>query len=76
LILDNRLANAVHTLSEIPFLVRPNGSSYAWSPYRYAVYLHWMRLTAEQVDTQPDVLERTLFTPQRGVSDVEGDAAD
>jgi hypothetical protein len=46
LILDNVLVTKVQTL--MPYLVQRNGDSYAWSPYRYAVYLHWMRYTAER----------------------------
>lgn len=42
LILDNRLANAVHKLSQLPHLVAGNRQSLAWTPNRYSVYLHWM----------------------------------
>jgi hypothetical protein len=42
LILDNRLANAVHKLSRLPHLVTESRQSLAWTPYRYSVYLHWM----------------------------------
>lgn len=40
LILDNRLANAVHRLSQLPYLVTGDGRSLTWTPYRYSVYLH------------------------------------
>jgi hypothetical protein len=62
LILDNVLARKVHRLSGMPYLVRLRGQSYEWSPYRYAVYLHWMRLTAHALDSTPDELELALFT--------------
>jgi hypothetical protein len=69
LILDNVLANKVTALSEIPYLVRADGRSYAWSPYRYAVYLHWMRQTAKRLACTPDELELTLFqTPWPALS--------
>jgi hypothetical protein len=61
LILDNRLATAVHDLSQMPFLVTGNNRSIVWTPFRYAVYLHWMRQTAEVVDVDPQLLELTLF---------------
>jgi hypothetical protein len=64
LILDNVLAKKVNALSAMPYLVQTNGQSYAWSPYRYAVYLHWMRQTAAQLECSPDELELTLFSPQ------------
>jgi hypothetical protein len=63
LILDNRLANAVHSRSGLPYLVTAQGRSRAWTPYRYAVYLHWMRQTAEAVGVEPEILELTLFGP-------------
>ena len=63
LILDNRLANAVHERSQLPHLVRSDGRSVAWTPYRYAVYLHWMRQTAQKVGVWPEMLELTLFGP-------------
>jgi hypothetical protein len=68
LILDKVLATKVETLSDMPYLVQPNGQSHAWSPYRYAVYLRWMYLTAASLDCTADELELTLFAPpQRGV---------
>ncbi len=63
LILDNRLANAVHRLSQLPNLVTRDGQSLAWTPYRYSVYLHWMTQTARTVGVAPDLLELTLFQP-------------
>jgi hypothetical protein len=75
LILDNRLANAVHDLSGMPNLVTAGGRSWPWTPYRYAVYLHWMRQTADAVDVEPDLLELTLFQPPGDIAD-EHDAAD
>lgn len=61
LILDNVLANAVYGLTKMPHLVARNGNPYAWSPYRYAVYLHWMNTTAASVGVTPELLEFTLF---------------
>jgi hypothetical protein len=75
LILDNRLANAVHNLSGLPNLVTADGRSWPWTPYRYAVYLHWMRQIADAVDVEPDLLELTLFQPPGDIAD-EHDAAD
>jgi hypothetical protein len=75
LILDNRMANAVHRLVKIPGLVTDNGHSLPWTPYRYAVYLHWMRQTAHAIGIEPDMLELTLFQPPSDVND-EHDAAD
>jgi hypothetical protein len=75
LILDNRLANAVLELSGLPNLVTADGRSWPWTPYRYAVYLHWMRQTADAVGAEPDVLELTLFQPPGDIAD-EHDAAD
>jgi hypothetical protein len=63
LILDNRLANAVYTRSRLPHLVTSDGRFVAWTPYRYAVYLHWMRQTAQTVGVWPEMLELTLFEP-------------
>jgi hypothetical protein len=63
LILDNRLANAVYTLSRLPHLVTSDSRSVAWTPYRYAVYLHWMRQTAQTIGIWPEMLELTLFEP-------------
>ena len=65
LILDHRLAAAVHQLTAMPYLITPRGQSYAWSPYRYAVYLHWMHRTAERLAVEPDLLELTLFDPPK-----------
>jgi hypothetical protein len=50
----------------MPYLVQPNDQSYAWSPYRYAVYLHWMRQTAVRLGCEADELEVTLFAPPSG----------
>jgi hypothetical protein len=75
LILDNRLANAVSSRSRLPYLVTANGHSLAWTPYRYAVYLHWMKQTARVIKVEPDLLELTLFQPPRDLND-EHDAAD
>jgi len=73
LILDNRLANAVHDLSGgMPHLVTKDGRSEPWTPFRYAVYLHWMRQTAATVGVEPDLLELTLFEPP---GDLEREAA-
>jgi len=63
LILDNRLANAVHKLSQLPNQVTEEGRSLTWTPYRYAVYLHWMTQTARAAGVAPDLLELTLFQP-------------
>jgi hypothetical protein len=65
LILDNRLANAVYGWSGIPHLVTAKGQSLAWTPYRYAVYLHWMRQAASTLDVSPELLELTLFHPPK-----------
>lgn len=75
LILDNLLANAVHRLSRLPHLVTGNGHSLAWTPYRYAVYLHWMAQTAQTARVEPELLELTLFKPPADLSE-KGDAAD
>jgi hypothetical protein len=75
LILDNRLANAVHKLSGLPKLVTKQGRSLPWTPYRYAVYLHWMRQTADALSTAPEMLEATLFQPPADPL-AEHDAAD
>jgi hypothetical protein len=74
LILDNRLANAVHQRSQLPHLVTSKRQSLAWTPYRYAVYLHWMQQTAQRADTEPGLLELTLFQPPGDLAD-ENDAA-
>jgi hypothetical protein len=47
LILDSKLAAAVSRLSHLPSLVIADGRPLAWTPYRYAVYLHWMNQTAQ-----------------------------
>jgi hypothetical protein len=75
LILDNRLANAVYSLSGLPHLVSGKGRSLAWTPYRYAVYLHWMRQTADAVGAEPEMLELALFQQPEDLDD-EHDAAD
>ena len=54
----------------MPYLIKKSGVPYDWSPYRYAVYLHWMHSTAAQLDIEADLLELTLFdtrgaTPRR-----------
>ena len=74
LILDNRLANAVHRLSHLPNLVTGNGQSQAWTPYRYSVYLHWMTQTARTVGVKPEVLELTLFQPPGDLNEEDGAA--
>jgi hypothetical protein len=74
LILDNRLANAVYRLSMLPYLVSEKGRSLAWTPYRYAVYLHWMRQTASVVGVEPEMLELVLFQPPEGLNDEDGAA--
>ena len=63
LILDNRLANAVHMLGHLPQLVTGRGRSLTWTPYRHATYLHWMTQTAQMVGVGPELLELTLFQP-------------
>lgn len=75
LILDKRLATAVHKLSGLPYLITKDARALAWTPYRYAVYLHWMRQTAERADVSPEMLEVTLFEPPADPMD-EQDAAD
>lgn len=75
LILDNRLANVVYDLSGLPRLVNSVGRSWPWTPYRYAVYLHWMRQTAAAVSVEPELLELTMFQAPGNVAD-EHDAAD
>ena len=71
LILDNRVANAVYEHSRLPYLVTAERRSVAWTPYRYAVYLHWMWQTAEMVGVRPETLEFTLF---RSRADPMGEA--
>jgi hypothetical protein len=55
------LAKQVKALSEMQYVVENKGQSLAWSPYRYAVYLHWMRRTASMLQCAPDELELSLF---------------
>jgi hypothetical protein len=74
LILDNRLANAVYNLSQLPHLVTENRQSLNWTPYRYSVYLHWMNQTAQAVGVEPDLLELTLFQPPGDLADETGAA--
>lgn len=74
LILDNRLANAVYGLSHLPNLVTRDGLSLAWTPYRYAVYLHWMTQTARAVGVEPELLEITLFQPPGDLTEENGAA--
>jgi hypothetical protein len=86
LILDNVMAQRMARLSKMDHFLH-NGRPVAWTPYRYAIYLHWMSQTAAAVSAHtsplvvtPDLLELTLFNgvdmetvPQ---PDDEGDAAD
>lgn len=74
MILDNRLANAVYDRSKLPYLVTEDGRSRSWTPYRYAVYLHWMTQTAHAIGAQPEVLELTLFRPPGELSDEDAAA--
>jgi hypothetical protein len=76
LILDNRLANAVHRLSQVPNLVTGNGRSLAWTPYRYSVYLHRMTQTAGAVRAEPELLELTLFQPPGDLNEEAGAETD
>lgn len=69
LILDNVLANAVQRRSELNHLVTARGRSVEWTPFRYAVYLHWMQQTAAMLDVSPQLLELTLFSPPRLAAD-------
>ncbi len=64
LILDNQMGWIVQQLSTMPFLGRRNQSR-AWTTYRYAVYLHWMRLVAAELDVPTDALEYALFGEAR-----------
>lgn len=64
LILDNQLAWIVQKISTMPFLGRRDQSR-AWTTYRYAVYLHWMRLVAANQDVATDALEYALFGEAR-----------
>jgi hypothetical protein len=74
LILDNRLAYAVHRLSQLPNLVTEEGRSLTWTPYRYSVYVHWMTQTARTVGVAPDLLELTLFQPPGSLDEENGAA--
>lgn len=65
LILDRVLARKVHDLCEMKHLVDSRGRSLPWSPYRYSVYLHWMRQTAAAIGCTADELELTLFYSPR-----------
>ncbi|SDI91113.1 hypothetical protein SAMN05444157_0757 [Frankineae bacterium MT45] len=67
LILDNVVASRVYSLSVMPHLVTTRYAALAWTPYRYAVYLHWMnQMTAAlapltgEVKVTADLLEVTL----------------
>ncbi|MFV8242623.1 hypothetical protein [Mycolicibacterium peregrinum] len=68
LILDNVLARKVAALSGMPHLVGDGGRSRAWSPYRYAVYLHWMCQAGTALDCSAEELELTLFTASSALS--------
>ncbi|XVV08288.1 hypothetical protein ACQP2X_25930 [Actinoplanes sp. CA-131856] len=68
LILDARLARRVARLTGSEYGYLKNGRPVAWTPYRYAVYLHWMRQSAAAVSrysgsrvVSPELLELTLF---------------
>lgn len=74
LILDNRLANVVSKLSQMPHLVTGNGLSLAWTPYRYSVYLHWMNQTARAAGVEPELLELALFQPPGELNQENGAA--
>ncbi|SNY52810.1 8-oxoguanine DNA glycosylase OGG fold protein [Paractinoplanes atraurantiacus] len=92
LILDARLARRVARLTGDEYGYLKNGRPVAWTPYRYAVYLHWMRQSAAAVsrysDTgvvSPELLELTLFGlsldsldagPSEAEEDGDGEAAD
>jgi hypothetical protein len=75
LILDNRLANVVYGRSRLSYLVTGKGCSLAWTPYRYAVYLHWMGQTARAIGVEPELLESSLFRPPGDLNN-EHEAAD
>ncbi|SNS69878.1 hypothetical protein SAMN06893096_106261 [Geodermatophilus pulveris] len=60
LILDRVMARRVSKLSDMPHLLY-RGFGYNWSPYRYGVYLAWMRQTAKKFDVKPELLEFALF---------------
>ncbi|MBL7255615.1 8-oxoguanine DNA glycosylase OGG fold protein [Paractinoplanes lichenicola] len=90
LILDARLAARVARLTGNDHGYLRNGRPVAWTPYRYAVYLHWMNQAAADVAVSPDLLELTLFNlavadlpPRTGTTtpaptdpEDDGDAAD
>lgn len=59
----SRSAKAVYERSGLWHLVTSDGRSVPWTPYRYAVYLHWMRQTAQAIGVRPAALELTLFQP-------------
>ncbi|WP_430781667.1 hypothetical protein [Actinoplanes sp. G11-F43] len=65
LILDARLAYRVAHLTGNDYGYLHKGRPAAWTPYRYAVYLHWMRQAAADVsvhtEVTPELLEVTLF---------------
>ena len=68
LILDARLAGRVAQLTGREYGYLAKGRPVAWTPYRYAVYLHWMRQTAAAISVHtaprvvsPELLELTLF---------------
>jgi hypothetical protein len=62
-------------LSGLCRLVTEDGRSLPWTPYRYAVYLHWMQQTASAAEAAPELLELTLFQPPTDLGD-EHDAAE
>jgi hypothetical protein len=61
LILDQVVARKVHALSGMPHLVDTKGRARPWSPYRYSVYLAWMRKVAADLKEPPVLLELALF---------------
>jgi hypothetical protein len=68
LILDARLASRVARLTGKEHGYLKNGRPLAWTPYRYAVYLHWMRRAATDAnryaechEISPELIELTLF---------------
>lgn len=90
LILDARLAGRVARLTGNSYGYLTRGQPVAWTPYRYAIYLHWMRQAAADVSrhtafpmVSSEQIELTLFKlslselPQRsGSSDVSPDQND
>jgi len=62
LILDKVLATKVHQHSRLPYLIHEDGRAYSWTPYRYDVYLNWMRQTATTLAVAADLLELALFS--------------